>query len=95
MNEPPIMWDSMVREWATSHACHASVAEHIKVLEKRLEWQKLPPPSEGNYLVRCETAADEEGPGVRFVRLDYWDGSKWPRMGGYVTPTGWMDLPGV
>ncbi len=56
-------------------------------------WQPMPPPRAGDYLVRCETTDD--GTTHRYVRLDYYDGARWPRMGGYVAYTGWMETPGV
>jgi hypothetical protein len=56
-------------------------------------WQPMPPPREGNYLVRAEIRDDDTT--LKSVRLDYFDGEKWPRMGGYTQYTAWMNTPPV
>lgn len=58
-------------------------------------WRDMPPPEAGNYLVRVEIDDAARGVVMKSVRLDYYNGSQWPRMGGYVSYTSWMPLPGV
>ena len=48
------------------------------------------PPKPGYYLVSVFHGEPEN---FRSVRLDYWDGEKYPYQGGYATYEGWMEAP--
>lgn len=58
-------------------------------------WLPMPPPQPGEYLVRAEIRDEDRKVTMKSVRLDWYDGKTWPRMGGYVSYTGWMKTPGV
>jgi hypothetical protein len=45
-------------------------------------WQPMPPPKEGN-----------RGVEMRSVGLDWFDGERWPRQGGYTKYVAWRVVP--
>jgi hypothetical protein len=56
-------------------------------------WQPMPPPKEGNYLVTCLITDEARGVEMRSVGLDWFDGERWPRQGGYTKYVAWRVVP--
>jgi hypothetical protein len=52
-----------------------------------------PPPGPGYYLVTVSIDVHDDGELRYSVRLDRWDGQRWPEQGGYVTIEAWHPLP--
>ncbi|HXE08329.1 MAG TPA: hypothetical protein VN612_10555 [Acidobacteriaceae bacterium] len=62
-------------------------------MERVETWRTGEPPEPGFYLVTVEVDIFDDGNVSRSVRMERWDGERFPLMGGYATFVAWMPLP--
>jgi hypothetical protein len=63
------------------------IANELALYARRIPWKTGAPPRAGEYLV---TVANDE---QRWTRYEYFDGTIWPRAGGYATVVAWDYMP--
>lgn len=63
----------------------------LGVFDAPFVWHPMPPPEPGEYMVT--RVIDDDGKEFRSTGMCYFDGQKWPRMGGYVRYVSWGRVP--